>query len=152
DRSGNGVANATVEILDLSTKTNSTGYYRLDSVNCGVHRIKISKEGNNTVIAKIFVLPGSHEDFSLTPGNSTMEEDRTEELFALIYACATIQIIFLVFILAGGVFAIKRKHFGVCVVGSVVGILSMFVVIGAILSITALILIALSKDEFEKRV
>lgn len=148
DKNGNGIENVRVDILELSTETNSTGYYRLDRVNWGVHKIKIYKEGNNTVIAKILVLRDISEDFTLTPGNSTIEEDRTEEFFALIYSCGTIQIVFLVFTLLAGIFAIKRKHFGVCIVGSVLGILSLFVIVGTVLSIVALVLLAQSKDEF----
>ncbi|MDI6708086.1 MAG: hypothetical protein QME47_03255 [Candidatus Thermoplasmatota archaeon] len=150
DKNGTGIEDVTIELNDLVVKTNSTGYYKLENVRGGLHKIKIYKPNNKTIIAKIFVLPRNEaENFELIPGEGIIEEDHTLELFAVLYSCATIELIFSVFALVGGVLAIKRRHFAVCVVGSVVGLLSLLVVVGTIMSIAALILLALSKEEFK---
>jgi hypothetical protein len=145
DENGIGIENVTIELNTLTVGTNSTGYYKLENISYGIYRIKISKPNNNTIIAKIFVYQGEENNFKLTPGEATIEEDRTVELFALLYSCATIELIFSIFILLGAICAIKRKHFGVSIVGSILGLLS---ILGIPLSIPALILLALSKNEF----
>lgn len=65
-------------------------------------------------------------------------------------ACGVITLIFGFFLLVGGIFAIKKVHWGVALIGSILGIFSigpMF--IGSVLSIAALILLFMAKDEFE---
>lgn len=65
-------------------------------------------------------------------------------------ACGVITLIFGFFLLVGGIFAIKKVHWGVAFIGSILGIFSigpMF--IGSVLSIGALILLIMAKDEFK---
>ena len=53
-----------------------------------------------------------------------------------------------VFTMLGGVFALKRKHFGIAVIGAIMGIPALGFFIGALLSIISLILLITSRDEF----
>ncbi|PJB22201.1 MAG: hypothetical protein CO114_01350 [Euryarchaeota archaeon CG_4_9_14_3_um_filter_38_12] len=53
-----------------------------------------------------------------------------------------------VFTMLGGVFALKRKHFGTAVIGAIMGIPALGFFIGALLSIISLILLITSRDEF----
>jgi len=46
------------------------------------------------------------------------------------------------------VFALKRKHFGIAVIGAIMGIPALGFLTGALLSIISLILLITSRDEF----
>lgn len=64
--------------------------------------------------------------------------------------CGGLGILFGLGSIAGGIFAIGRKNFGLAVVGAVVGMLGFGLVIGFLLGLIALILIAISKSEFRE--
>lgn len=154
DEEEKGIENATLTVINtaLETKTNSTGWYKLEQVPIGFRKIKVEKPGNKTLITKAFIYSGETLDFKLTPGSGEEEEDRTLEVYAIIYSCAIIGIILSIFTLLGGISALKRKHFGLAAVGAVLGFISPFFIIGTILSVVALILLAMSKDEFKYKV
>jgi hypothetical protein len=72
-----------------------------------------------------------------------------EEAKTLLMICGAIFIVFGIMVIIGGVSAITRKSFALALIGSILGIFTVgYYFTGSILSIVALILIAISKDEF----
>lgn len=64
--------------------------------------------------------------------------------------CGALMLIFGLFLLLGGIFAIKRVHWMISLTGSILGIFTigpMFA--GSIMSLIALVLLFLAKDEFK---
>lgn len=148
DENGNEVGNATVTVLGLglSSNTSSDGSYRIEGVPAGVQSIKAEKD-NNSLTIKTFVYEGTNKvDFTLKPGSH--EQDVMSEVNRILYTCSIVIVVLSVFTMLGGVFALKRKHFGVAVIGAVLGIPALGFFIGLILSIIALILIVISRNEF----
>ena len=122
-------------------------------VTAGILLIITALLGLLTVIFIGFLTPaivdGIIDQLNETEG---AENIKTEDLSALMYACAVLLGIFSIFALLGGVYTIKRKRFSIGIVGACLGILSCgLLIIGPILSIIALILIISSKDEYESR-
>lgn len=66
----------------------------------------------------------------------------------VICLCGAIDVMFGLGSIAGGVFALKREHYMLAVVGAAVGMLGLGLVIGFILGLIALVLIASAKSEF----
>ena len=62
--------------------------------------------------------------------------------------CGILIVIFAVMALVGGIFAIQRKNWAFALVGSILGMFAIGFLIGAILSLIALILIAVAREEF----
>lgn len=152
DISGNAIENATVTVLDkgISAKTDSNGSYKITGLSAGMKKIQISKVGYQTKTVKLFLYGKTAENFKLNSGTGAEpEEDKTIELFAVLYSCGIIFFICSIFVLLGGIYSLKRKHFGVCVVGAVLGLISPVLGIGTILSVVALIFLALSRAEFK---
>ncbi len=78
------------------------------------------------------------------------EQISSDLVNTVLNVCGAITLIFGLFLLVGGIFAIKRVHWMIAVIGSILGIFSigpMFA--GSILSLVALILLFLAKDEFK---
>lgn len=66
------------------------------------------------------------------------------------YTCAVIELVFGILALVGAAMALSGKSWGLALVGSIFCLLSLgFVFIGSLMGLIALILIAVSKDEFE---
>ena len=64
--------------------------------------------------------------------------------------CGAIFIIFGLLALLGGVFSIMRKKWGIALLGAIIGLFTLGTFgLGSLLSLIALILIAISKSEFE---
>ena len=63
--------------------------------------------------------------------------------------CGTIGIVLSIFPILGGIFALKRKQWGISIVGGIIGLFTLgFLVISPVLSLIGIILIFISKDEF----
>ena len=62
-----------------------------------------------------------------------------------------ISIIFGIFTLLGGIMSIKKKSWGLAIAGSILGVISGILIfwVASILSLISLILIAVSKEEFD---
>jgi len=74
--------------------------------------------------------------------------ENIKELFNI---CATVGIIISIFTILGGILSIKRKQWGIALSLSIIGLYGIFpLIIGGILSFIALILIALSRKEFQR--
>ncbi len=70
-------------------------------------------------------------------------------LSSIVTVCGAIGLIFGIFALIGGVFALQRKMWGLALVGSILGLLTIgFLFLSSLFSLIALILIAISKSEF----
>jgi len=73
-----------------------------------------------------------------------------EQLQSILMVCGAIGCILSIFTLAGGIVALKRKAWGLAVIG---GILGLFVIgplfMGSILSLIGLILVIISKNQFQ---
>jgi hypothetical protein len=79
----------------------------------------------------------------------TYGEDVLKMLEGVLVACGVIWFIVGLIALIGGVFAIRRRRWGIAVVGGVFGLLTLGPwLIGSILGLIGLILVAISKDEF----
>ena len=73
-----------------------------------------------------------------------------EELRNTYSTCGIVGCIISVFMLLGGILALKRKMWGIAIVAGLLGIFSVILlIIPGILSIVATILIAMSKQEFQ---
>jgi len=66
------------------------------------------------------------------------------DLGDILEVCGAILLILGIVAIIGGIFAIMRKKFGIAVLGGVLGLLGYF-----ILPLIGLILVAISKDEFD---
>jgi len=86
----------------------------------------------------------------------SVDEDVASEIEAaqdtvatVVIVCGAIFLVFGILALLGGVFAIQRKKWGIALVGSIFALLSIGVFfLGSIFGLIALILIIMSKDEF----
>ncbi|MEW6070498.1 MAG: hypothetical protein AB1485_07775 [Candidatus Thermoplasmatota archaeon] len=69
----------------------------------------------------------------------------------VIMACGTIAITLSVISIVGGITAIKRLHWGLALTGSILGLFTIgpWIALSSIFSLIALILIAVSKEEFQ---
>ncbi len=148
---------ALVNYPTINDTTDENGKFLLKKVPTGYQKINLSKENYTTLTVRILVLPGTgaiKEKIVMEKGsgNSTINSDFVK-MFDMVTGviCPIIFVIFGVFALLGGILSIQRKHFAVAIIGSVFGILSFGFFIGSILSIAALILILLSKEEFGEK-
>ena len=82
-------------------------------------------------------------------GSSVIASLGGVDVSGLLCFCGAIEMLLGIGAMAGGIFSIKREKFTLCILGAVVGLFSLGpVFIGSILSLIALILIAVSRDEF----
>ncbi len=74
-----------------------------------------------------------------------------QQIEMIINTCATIAIILTIFPIIGGFFSIKRNKWALAVLGAILGLFIMGpIFISSILSLIGLILIILSKEEFNQ--
>jgi hypothetical protein len=85
---------------------------------------------------------------SLT-GISLPPEISLEDVASIVRMCGVVEVIFGSVAILGGIFGIRRKHFGLAVLGSVLGMLGLGFTIGGLLGLVGLILVAISRKEFE---
>lgn len=80
----------------------------------------------------------------------TLPEGFTEDdLEGIMRACGVVMMIFGIMAIPGGVFALRRKHFGLAIAGGVVAMLGVGFSFGALLGLVGLILVAISRKEFQ---
>ncbi len=176
DENGDPIENATITIVDthLETETDVDGNYKLVGVPNGFQEIRVEKSGYKTIIHKTMVndndstkenynihdgevhRKGDTYDYTLPDGSGELTygvgQDTLEKIFGDIHGFLTITgiitLICSIVALIGGIFALKREHFGITVAAAVVGIFSFGFAIGSILSIIALFILVLASDEF----
>lgn len=89
--------------------------------------------------------------FLVSSGNTSVSG--YEGIANLLIVCFTIIFVFAVIAILGGVMAVKRKAWGVALTCSILGLFTLGpLFISSILSLIALILIAVSKEEFRQSV
>lgn len=159
---GTPVEGATISIVgeSLTTQTNENGGYTLSDVPTGNQKVIVEKDGYNTIIYKAFIEPsgsrwdpdnktmesGNDFDFTLSEGNQTLERGSYppwDLIMNFLYVCAALILIFAIITLIGGVYAIKRRHFGIALTGAILGVLT-----GGILALIALFILLIAKEEF----
>jgi len=69
-------------------------------------------------------------------------------LESILYVCGALIAIFSIFAILGGIMALQRKMWALALVGSILGIFSWGYFISSILCLIGMILIAVSKNEF----
>jgi hypothetical protein len=73
-----------------------------------------------------------------------------EQLQSILATCGIIGCILSVFALIGGIVAVKRKSWGLAIVGGILGIFTIGpIFLGSIISLVGLILVAVSRKEFQ---
>lgn len=73
-----------------------------------------------------------------------------EQLQSFLTTCGIIGCILSVFTLAGGIVAVKRKAWGLAVIGGILGLFTIGpVLVGSIIALIGLILIAMSRKDFQ---
>ena len=81
---------------------------------------------------------------------SGVEINQIQELLGV---CSIIGIILSIFPILGGILSLKRKNWGIVIVLSIIGLFTIGpVLLSSILSLIALILVALSKNEFQSNI
>jgi hypothetical protein len=159
-QNGTPAEGVTITIIgeDISTQTGSNGGYYIYDAPAGNQRIQVEKDGYNTIIHKTYINPsdpnnpqdqGNDHDFTLRPGNETVEQgDYLPWAFieTFSYVCASIIIITSILSIIGGIYALQRKHYGFAIGAAVAGVVSL-----GILAFIALFILIISKDEFKKK-
>ena len=75
-----------------------------------------------------------------------------EQIETFLSICATIGIILSIFPLLGGILSLKRKMWGIAIVMSIIGLFTIGPIFASsILALVGLILIAISKNEFQHK-
>ena len=132
-------------------ETNEKGVF-LANLTVGKHRIELRKEGYVTIIADIFVFPEKikiKDKYIMEKGNNTKEEKKLSARIMDTIPFIAFTIIILSFLpLVGSIFCFLRKYYVVAIVGAIFGIFTFGFLFGSLLSIVALILVIISKDEF----
>ena len=114
-------------------------------IDVGIKEVHISSLKYGNITKEILVTPflKSYNEVKLSDGtdNKVVAYDTT--------GCSIIIFIFSIFALLAAISCLKRKHFDLAMVGSIVSIFSFgFFMIGSILCIIAIIIIFKSKEEF----
>ncbi|EMR73958.1 Carboxypeptidase regulatory-like domain protein [Thermoplasmatales archaeon SCGC AB-539-N05] len=143
---------------NISTVTDQNGSYSLTNVSIGIQQLNITKEGYKPQIYEILVSPFPIMPFNMEmefvgignegPANNHSISELWNKIRSTLYFCSVIFAVFSIFALLGGLYAIKRKNFGIVIIGSIFGILSFGFIFGSVCSIIALILLIISKEEF----
>lgn len=76
-------------------------------------------------------------------------EFTAEDLAGLMDICGVVLFVFAIIAIIGGIFGIQRKHFGFAIAGGVFGLLGIGFFLGSLLALVGLILVAISRREFQ---
>ena len=146
DQANETLENVEIIIDGIPDTTNESGIYIFENVTLGIQNVEISLSEYKTQIHEILVLP-----FVVSCNKVTMEEGTGEDHTAFdVLGCSIILAIFSVFALLGSVSCLRRRNLDVAIAGSAIGIFVFgFFMIGSLLSIIALIMIIMSREEFE---
>jgi hypothetical protein len=150
---------------------NTTGEYKFSDIPCGRYILKVTIQGYYPEHRKVLIVPDyvnpeddeNTEDFYMTvlsSGNASeniiesgdFESDTLDNYIDVTYTCFGIIGVFAAILVLGMIYCFRRKKYSFALVGAIFGILVgliTFFSIGSILSVGALILIMMSKEEFE---
>lgn len=76
------------------------------------------------------------------------QEITSQDIKNVFYVCGSISIIISIFLILGGILAIKRKMWFFCFITSIMGLVLLLFVLPGLISIIAVIFLYLSKNEF----
>jgi len=76
-------------------------------------------------------------------------EYTAEDLAGMLTMCGVVLLVFAIVAIIGGIFGIRRKHFGLAIAGGVFGLLGIGFFVGSVLALVGLILLAVARKEFE---
>lgn len=95
------------------------------------------------------VIPGlPTTTYNETGGQTNITEEEKQMVTSMMYVCGGLVGLFSFIALIGSIYSFTYKSFWIAVIGSVFGILAIGFIIGAVLSFIALILVAMSKNDF----
>ena len=101
------------------------------------------------IIAGIIAIGNTIADIFLVSTGDISSSPRYESVANFLIVCFTIIFVFAIIAVLGGIMAVKRKSWAVALIGSIFGLFTLGpLFISSILSLIALILIAVSKEEF----
>jgi DNA-directed RNA polymerase subunit RPC12/RpoP len=146
DQMNQSIENVNITIDGRTGNITVEGLFHLENVTLGKQTAEIYAEGYNKLSYEILVLP-----IITTYHEIKMEKGAEEKIIPFdALGCSLIFAILSVFALFGAVSCLKRKHFDVAIAGSIISIFSFgFFMIGAIISIIAVIIIMKCKEEFD---
>jgi len=72
-----------------------------------------------------------------------------EDIESIMTGCGVVMFVFAIVALVGGYFGIRRKRFGFAIAGGIFGLLGLGFFLGSILALIGIILVAISRDEFD---
>ena len=154
---GRPIMDCKVTILETgqAALSNVDGQYFITNVKAGVHEISAEADGYIKEVKKVTVDPEllGIIDFALEGGAGVKNKDESVDMEkdekAEINAFAIFIILFAGFGLLGAVLVFKRNFFWVCVFCSFISLLSIGMGVGIVLGLLALILVLVSRQEFE---
>ncbi len=159
DPLGNTLDGALVSILETGneTQTNADGWYTFGEIPPGSYTFEASFAGHQTV-SKPVVLESSFPRliaFSLPPGTGSVEvEGDREPNFsnpaAGAYALAVAVLFASGMAAAGGLSAVRHRHYLIAVTGAAAGVLTLGYFIGTVASIVALAILASRRHGFRE--
>ncbi len=156
DENGNAVVNAIISLADeeppqVMTGTDEEGHFSFTTTT-GVHTITISHDDYATKRVRVGVFPFDPmvaEQFVLEKNGEVHEEKTvTARIFELLPLIFSVFVVLSIPPLVGAICCMMKKYMAVAVVGAVCGILAMGFLAGSLLSLVALILIIMARDEF----
>jgi hypothetical protein len=84
---------------------------------------------------------------SVLPGDSPIS---VEQLQSILTTCGVIGCVLSIVTLAGGIVAVKRKAWGLAIVGGILGLFTIGpILLGSIISLIGLIIVAISRKDFQ---
>jgi len=138
--------------IEKVAETDENGYFHIENLSAGKHRIMVKKEGYVTKNVTIGVFPFKSflkEKIVLNSGEGWENKKALSAwVFDILPVFSAAIIILSIPPLIGGIFALMKKFEIVAIIGAIFGIFSIGFIIGSILSIVALILLLLSKEDF----
>lgn len=140
------------EITDM---TDSNGKFSLPNITSGKQVLHLTKAGYKAVNIELIALPWNIqlEKIVMKEGvGETSEESVLIQLLHFAPLLSGILLISSIITLIGGVAALMKKHLLLALLGCIFGIIAgFFTLLGIPLAIAALILLLLSREEFEAR-
>lgn len=141
------LTNVSITLNNEKIEHKNDGYYYKSKVEPGLHIIELKKENYTIQEIEILVTPffNSNIDIQMEEGTGNIKEIKYDTI-----GCSIIIAIFSAFALFAILSCLRRQHVDVALASSFFGIFSFgFFLIGSILSFIALIIIFISRDEFQ---
>ena len=143
DESGLSQSNITISISGYSNITNGTGDVIIRNIPLGLQIINIRESNNKTIRKELFIPPFIQTSYNISLSDKIYTS-------ASLAWCQTILIILGIIPLLGAYTAMKRRYLDLAIFSGIIAILSIgFFMINIILGIIAIIILLLSKEEFE---